>query len=191
MGEMISEFKRAIIIFGVLAIILGLVYPLVVTGISQVAFPYQANGEMVKVNGNIVGSELIGQSFQGPQYFQGRPSANDYNASTSGGSNYGPTNQKLIERVNETISEIKTNDSLPSNTTIPSDLVLASGSGLDRYISVDSAYIQVPRIAKARNISESAVKDLIQKNQETPFPWIGKPLVNVLKLNIALNGIKQ
>ena len=85
----------------------------------------------------------------------------------------------------------RANDSIPSNATIPSDLVLASGSGLDRYISVDSAYIQVPRIAKARNISESTVKDLIQKNQETSFPWIGQPVVNVLKLNIALNEIKQ
>ena len=143
MGEMINEFKRAIIIFGVMAIVLGLIYPLLITGISQVAFPYQANGEMVKVNGNIVGSELIGQSFEGPQYFQGRPSAVDYNASTSGGSNYGQTNQKLVDRVNETINEIKANDSLPSNATIPSDLVLASGSGLDRYINVESAYIQV------------------------------------------------
>jgi potassium-transporting ATPase KdpC subunit len=189
MGEMINEFKRAIIIFGVMAIVLGIIYPLLITGVSQVAFPYQANGEMIKVNENIVGSELIGQSFEGPQYFQGRPSAIDYNASTSGGSNYGPTNQKLVDRVNETINEIRTNDSLPSNATIPSDMVLASGSGLDRYISVDSAYIQVPRIAKARNISESTIIDLIQKNQETPFPWIGQPVVNVLKLNIALNEI--
>ena len=191
MGEIIKELKRALIIFGTLALVLGIIYPLVITGISQVAFPYQANGEMIKVNGNIVGSALIGQSFEGPQYFQGRPSAIDYNASTSGGSNYGPTNQKLIDRVNETINEIKTNDSLSSNATIPSDLVLASGSGLDRYISVDSALIQVPRIAKARNISESAINNLIQKNQETPFPWIGQPVVNVLKLNIALNGIHK
>ena len=189
MSEITNEVKRAIIIFVVMAIVLGLIYPLLITGISQVAFPYQANGEMIKINGNIVGSELIGQNFEGPQYFQGRPSAIDYNASTSGGSNYGPTNQKLIDRVNETIKEIRTNDSLSSNATIPSDLVLASGSGLDRYISVDSALIQVPRIAKARNISESAINDLILKNQETPFPGIGQPVVNVLKLNIALNGI--
>jgi potassium-transporting ATPase KdpC subunit len=189
MGEMINELKRTIIIFAVLAIILGLIYPLVITGVSQVAFPYQANGEMIKYNGNIVGSELIGQNLEGPQYFQSRPSAVDYNASTSGGSNYGPTNQKLIDRVNQTIIDIKTNDSLPANATIPSDMVLASGSGLDRYISVDSALIQVQRISKARNISASAIQNLIHQNQETPFPGIGQPVVNVLKLNIALDQI--
>jgi K+-transporting ATPase ATPase C chain len=189
MGELIKELKRALIIFGTLALVLGIIYPLVITGISQVAFPYQANGEMIKINGTVVGSELIGQSFDGPQYFQGRPSAIDYNASTSGGSNYGPTNQKLIDRVNETINEIKTNDSLSANATIPSDMVLASGSGLDRYISTENALIQVPRIAKTRNISESVIKNLIQENQETPFPWIGQPVVNVLKLNLALDGI--
>ena len=166
MGELVNELKRALIIFGTMAIILGLIYPLAITGISQVAFPYQANGEMIKINGNIVGSELIGQNFDGPQYFQSRPSAIDYNASTSGGSNYGPTNQKLIDRVNETIGEIKVNDSL-SNTTIPSDMVLASGSGLDRYISVESALIQVPRIAKARNISESKINFLYRKPRST------------------------
>ncbi len=189
MGEKLNELKRAVIIFGTFAVILGLIYPLVITGISQVAFPYQANGEMININGNIVGSELIGQNFDGSQYFQSRPSAIDYNASTSGGSNYGPTNKLLINRVNETINEIKVNDSLSSNATIPSDLVLASGSGLDRYISVESALIQVPRIAKARHISESTIDNLIQKNQETPFPWVGQPIVNVLNLNLALNGI--
>ena len=105
MGELLTELKRALVIFGTLAIILGLIYPLAITGISQIAFPYQANGEMIKINGNIVGSELIGQNFNGSQYFQSRPSAIDYNASTSGGSNYGPTNKLLINRVNETINE--------------------------------------------------------------------------------------
>jgi potassium-transporting ATPase KdpC subunit len=190
MDEMIKELKTAIIIFGMMAIVLGLIYPLIITGISQVAFPYQANGEMIKHNGIIVGSELIGQNFEGPQYFQGRPSAINYNASTSGGSNYAPTNQKLIDRVNETINQIKTNNSLPANASIPSDMVLASGSGLDRYISVESAMIQVPRIAKSRNISESSINELIQKTQETPFPGIGQPIVNVFKLNLALDGIQ-
>ncbi|MGB9201228.1 potassium-transporting ATPase subunit KdpC [Methanobacterium sp.] len=189
MGELLTELKRALVIFGTLAIILGLIYPLAITGISQIAFPYQANGEMIKINGNIVGSELIGQNFNGSQYFQSRPSAIDYNASTSGGSNYGPTNKLLINRVNETINEIKVNDSLPANTIIPSDMVLASGSGLDRYISVESALLQVPRIAKARHINESSIDDLIKNTQETPFPWVGQPVVNVLKLNLALNGI--
>jgi K+-transporting ATPase ATPase C chain len=189
MGELLTELKRALIIFGTLAVILGLIYPLAITGISQVAFPYQANGEMIKINGNIVGSELIGQNFDGAQYFQSRPSAIGYNASTSGGSNYGPTNKLLINRVNETINQIRVNDSLSANATIPSDLVEASGSGLDRYISVESALIQVPRIAKVRHINESTIDDLIQNTQETPFPWVGQPVVNVLKLNLALNGI--
>jgi potassium-transporting ATPase KdpC subunit len=189
MGEMIKEFKNALIIFGVMVLMLGVIYPLAVTGVSQILFPYQANGEMVTVNGSIVGSELIGQNFNSSKYFQGRPSAIDYNASTSGGSNYGPTNQKLIDRVNESINEIRTENGLSNNDLIPADMVLASGSGLDRYISVESALIQVPRIAKERNISQSAIKDLIEKTKETPFPGTGQSVVNVLKLNIALDGI--
>jgi len=190
MGEMFDELKKALILFATLALILGIIYPLVITGISQAAFPYQANGEMIKINGTVVGSELIGQNFDGPQYFQGRPSAVDYNASTSGGSNYGPTNQKLIDRVNQTINQIKANDGLPANATIPSDIVLASGSGLDRYISVESALIQVPRISNTRNISQSTVIGLINSTEETPFPGIGQPVVNVLKLNLALDRIQ-
>lgn len=189
MSEFIEEFKKALTIFGIMALILGLVYPLAITGISQLIFPHQANGNVITVNGTAVGSELIGQSFTSPQYFQGRPSAIDYNASISGGSNYGPTNKKLIDRVNESTGEIRTANGLPDNALIPADLVLASGSGLDRYISVESALIQVPRISKERNINEQVIKDLIEKTQETPFPGIGQPVVNVLKLNIALDGI--
>jgi potassium-transporting ATPase KdpC subunit len=189
MGEIMDEIKRAVLLFAVLAVVLGLIYPLVITGISQVAFPFQANGEMIKINGTVVGSELIGQDFEGPQYFQGRPSAVEYNASTSGGSNYGPTNQKLIDRVNQTINEIKSENNLTQNTTIPSDMVLASGSGLDRYISVQAALIQVPRIAETRNISETTIIGLIKSTEETPFP-VGQPVVNVLKLNIALDRIQ-
>ena len=184
-----KELKSALLLFGTMALIVGIIYPLAITGISQVIFPNQANGEIITVNGKIVGSELIGQNFTSPRYFHGRPSAVDYNASTSGGSNYGPTNIKLIDRVNASITEIKVEDGLPTNATIPSDLVLASGSGLDRYISVESADIQVPRIAKERNLNESVIRDLINKNKEVPFPGIGQPVVNVLKLNIALDGI--
>ena len=189
MVDMIKDLKNALILFGVMALLLGIIYPLIITGISQVIFPYQANGDLITENGSIIGSELIGQNFKNPKYFQGRPSAVNYNASTSGGSNYGPTNQKLVDRVNATINEIKTENNLPNNTTIPSDLVLASGSGLDRYITVDSAELQVPRIANARNLDESVIRDLIRNNEEIPFPYIGQPVVNVLKLNIALDYI--
>jgi len=189
MSGTMNELKRALLLFGTMALILGIIYPLVITGISQVIFPSQANGEIFTVNGKIVGSELIGQNFSSPQYFHGRPSAIGYNASTSGGSNYGPTNKNLVDRVNISISEIKAEDGLSDNATIPADLVLASASGLDRYISVESAELQVPRIAKARNLNESVIKDLITKNKEVPFPGIGEPVVNVLKLNIALDGI--
>ena len=184
-----NELKNALLIFGILALILGLIYPLVITGISQVVFPDQANGELIKMNGKVIGSQLIGQGFTSPIYFHGRPSAVDYNASTSGGSNYGPTNKKLINRVNQSINNIRTENGLSANATIPADLVLASGSGLDRYISIDSAELQVPRIAKARNLNESVIRDIINKNKEVPFPGIGNPVVNVLKLNIALERI--
>ena len=189
MADMIKDIKNALLLFVVMALILGLIYPLIITGISQVIFPYQANGDLIKVNGNIEGSELIGQNFTSPRYFQGRPSAVNYNASNSGGSNYGPTNQKLIDRVNSSINEIKSENNLPSNTIIPADLVLASGSGLDRYITVDSAELQVSRIANARNLNESVIRDIIKKNEEVPFPYVGQPVVNVLKINIALDNI--
>lgn len=186
---MMEELKKALLVFAFMALILGLIYPLVITGISQVLFPYQANGELISVNGKIIGSELIGQNFNGPEYFHGRPSAIDYNASTSGGSNYGPTNKKLIDRVKASIYDLKSEYNLSDNDTIPADSVLTSGSGLDRYISVESAEIQVPKIAKERNLNESLIRDLIKKNEEMPFPGIGHPLVNVLKLNIALYNI--
>lgn len=189
MSDAIKELKRMLLLFGTMALILGIVYPLAITGISQVIFPSQANGEVFTVNGKIVGSELIGQNFTSPRYFHGRPSAVGYNASTSGGSNYGPTNVKLVDRVNASINEIKTENGLSANATIPADMVLASGSGLDRYISVESAELQVSRIAKARNLNESVIRELINKNEEVPFPGIGQPVVNVLKINIALDGI--
>lgn len=183
-----NELKNALLLFGILALILGLIYPLVITGISQVIFPTQANGDLITVNSTIIGSELIGENFTSPGYFHGRPSAFNYNTSASGGSNLGPTNKKLVNRVNESINNIRTENGLSANATIPADLVLASGSGLDRYISVASAELQVPRIAKARNLNESIIRDLINKNAEVPFPGIGQPIVNVLKLNIALDG---
>jgi K+-transporting ATPase ATPase C chain len=187
-----KELKSAILIFVVFTIFLGIIYPLVITGISQVAFPEQANGNLIKnENGTVMGSQLIGQNFSSPAYFHGRPSVIDYNSSTSSGSNLGPTNQKLINNVTQRIKQIKTENSLPDNTTIPADLILASGSGLEGYIYVDSAMIQVPRIASARGINESQVREIITSNQENTFLGFGKEIVNVLKLNIALDNLKK
>lgn len=187
-----KELKSAILIFVVFTAFLGVIYPLVITGISQIAFPEQSNGNLIKnENGIVVGSQLIGQDFSSPAYFHGRPSVIDYNSSTSSGSNLGPTNQKLIDNVTQRLQQIKTENSLADNVTIPADLVLSSGSGLEGYIYTDSAMIQVPRIASARGINESQVKEIITSNQENTFLGFGKEIVNVLKLNIALDNLKK
>ena len=169
-------------------ILLGIIYPLGITVVSQLAFPVQANGNILNENGKIVGSQLIGQNFSSPAYFHGRPSVKDYNSSTSSGSNLGPTNQKLIDNVTQRIQQVKTENNIPSNFKVPADLVLASASGLEGYIYVNSAMIQVPRIARARGISESEVVKLIKNNQENTFFGYGKEIVNVLRLNIALDN---
>jgi len=183
-----GEIKNSIIIFAFFTLLLGLVYPLVITGISQLAFPEQANANLIEINGTVVGSTLIGQEFTSPQYFHGRPSAIDYNSSSSSGSNLGPTNQKLIDNVNHNMENIRAENSLQSNEDIPADLVETSASGLEGYIYVDSAMLQVHRIAHARNISESEVIKIIEDNKEFTFVT-GNPIVNVLKLNIALDKL--
>ncbi|MDD1774105.1 MAG: potassium-transporting ATPase subunit KdpC [Methanobacterium sp.] len=183
-----GEIKNSIVLLAVFTVLLGLVYPLVIMGISQLAFPDQANGNLIKVNGTVVGSTLIGQEFTSPQYFHGRPSAIDYNSSSSSGSNLGPTNQKLIDNVNQNLENIRTENSLNPNDIIPADLVETSASGLEGYIYVDSAMIQVHRIASARNISESKVIKIIEDNKEIPL-GTGNPIINVLKLNIALDKL--
>lgn len=186
-----KELKNAILIFVIFTVFLGIIYPLVITGISQLAFAEQANGYLIKDNGTIIGSQLIGQNFSTPIYFHGRPSVIDYNSSTSSGSNLGPTNQKLINNVTMRIQQVKTEDNLPENSKVPADLVLASASGLEGYIYVDSAMIQVPRIAKARGLNESEVEQLIKNNKENTFFGFGKEIVNVLKVNIALDNLKK
>lgn len=186
-----GEIKNAIVVFALFTVLLGIIYPLVITGISQLVFPEQANGNLIEVNGTIVGSQLIGQNFSRPQYFHGRPSAIDYNSSASSGSNLGPTNQKLINNVNENVQNLRLENSLPSNMTVQADLVETSASGLEGYIYVDSAMLQVSRIASTRNISETEVKKIIKENEESPFFGIGSPIVNVLKLNIALDKLTK
>jgi potassium-transporting ATPase KdpC subunit len=171
-------------------ILFGLVYPLVVTGICQLAFPHKANGSLIVSDGKTIGSELIGQNFVRPEYFQPRPSAagNDgYDPTASGGSNFGPTNQKLIDRVKASIEKFRKEN--PDYTgPIPADLVTASASGLDPHLSPDSAKAQAPRVAKARGATLGQVQQLIAQFTEMPsLGLLGEPRVNVLNLNLALD----
>lgn len=178
-----TSLKKATLLFIVLFVITGLVYPLAVTLISEFAFPSQAHGSLiVDDNNKIVGSSLIGQNFTGPQYFQSRPSASGYDPTASGGSNLGPTNPILLEQIDNRTSALQKTGITGS---IPSDLVTASASGLDPDISLDSALIQVPTVAKARNLSEDKLRTLVlSESIESPFT---EPYVNVLSLNMALD----
>jgi len=173
-----------------MTVLLGIGYPLALTGICQVLFPHQANGSLVTAGDKVVGSELIGQSFTRPEYFQPRPSASGadgYDAASSSGSNYGPTNQKLIDRVKASIEKFR-EDNPEYTQPIPADLLTASSSGLDPHISPDSAQAQAPRVAKARNVSTDQVNRLIAQFTDDPdLGLLGEPRVNVLKLNLALD----
>lgn len=185
--------KPALLSFLVLTIITGIIYPLLITGIAQALFPKQANGSLIYQNGKVVGSSLIGQAFDDPRYLWGRISATSpqYNASSSSGSNIGPSNPALIDEINGRIKALKAAD--PDNTNpIPVDLVTSSASGLDPHISLAAAYYQVPRIAKGRGISENVLKDIIHKNTAERFlGLIGEPVVNVLKVNLDLDSYKK
>lgn len=185
-----TQIRPALVILALLTIITGVIYPLVVTGVAQVLFPNQSNGSLLITNGKTVGSELIGQQFDDPKYFWGRPSAANYDASASSGSNYGPTNPKLMEAVQARIDALKAAD--PDNTLpIPVDLVTASASGLDPHISLAAALYQVHRVASVRGLSEADVQILVEKYTEgRQFGILGEPRVNVLMLNLALDGIQ-
>jgi K+-transporting ATPase ATPase C chain len=170
-------------------VLCGLAYPLAVTGICQVIFPHQANGSLIPVNGNLVGSELIAQGFTKPEYFQPRPSAagNGYDPTASGGSNYGPTNKKLIDRVQASVEQFR-KDNPDYHGAIPADLLTASASGLDPHISPDSALAQAARVAKARGAGLDRINSLVATLTEGPdLGVLGEPRVNVLKLNLALD----
>lgn len=186
---MIAQLRPAFLMLLIFTVITGVIYPLAITGIAQVVFPHQANGSIIMVNGKAVGSELIGQQFDDPKYFWGRLSAAGYNAAASSGSNYGPLNPALTKAVQTRIDALKAAD--PTNTlSIPVDLVTASGSGLDPHISIAAALYQVHRVATARRMSEVDVKFLVHKYTDgRQFGFLGEPRVNVLELNLALDGL--
>ena len=187
----LSHLGTAAIYTVVTVILLGIVYPLLMTGIAQVLFPNQANGSMVVVNGKAIGSDIIGQLWAKPQYFQGRPSAagkNGYDPTATGGTNLGPTSKKLIDTTRSTIAALRKAN--PDATLpVPMDLVTSSASGIDPDISPEAALYQVPRIAKARHTSADTVSALITKHvRSRELGFLGEPHVNVLELNLALDG---
>jgi K+-transporting ATPase ATPase C chain len=184
---MLGQLKPAIILTLVLTVLTGLIYPLVLTGISQLIFPNQANGSLIKRNGSLIGSELIGQNFTKPGYFRSRPSAAGagYDAAASGGSNLGPTNLVLIDRVDSLIKAYQIEN---SGRPVPVDMVTASASGLDPHITPASAEFQVPRVARERGISEEQVRALVRDHTESrDLGLLGEPRINVLMLNLALD----
>ncbi|AXK81596.1 K(+)-transporting ATPase subunit C [Pseudolabrys taiwanensis] len=200
---MLKEIRPAIVFVVGLTIITGLIYPLAMTGLAGALFPYQAQGSLIEKDGKVIGSALIGQSFAADKYFHGRPSATTgpdpkdptksvgvpYNAANSGGSNLGPTSKALADRVKEDVETLKKEN--PS-AAVPVDLVTTSASGLDPDISPAAALFQVPRIAKARGLTEASVSALVQS--QTQGRWLGllgEPRVNVLKLNLALDAMKS
>lgn len=198
---MLREVRPAIVMIVCLTILTGLVYPLALTGLAQVLFPWQANGSLVERDGKVIGSALIGQNFTRPGYFHGRPSATTdtdpkdpsktipapYNAANSGGSNAGPTSKALIERIQGDVKALKEEN---PGTPIPVDLVTTSASGLDPDISPAAALFQVPRVAKERGLPEDRVRALVTSHIEGRFLGvIGEPRVNVLELNMALDAL--
>src|SRR5579883_2660977 len=194
MGMIQRYLRPALVLTLLLTFVTGLL-----TGLAQLLFPYQANGSLLTVNGKVIGSELIGQYWTAPQYFHGRPSATvnpatgkpePYAADNSGASNAGPTNASYIQTVQQRVAELKKENPDAPPGPVPVDLVTASGSGLDPDISLAAAYYQVPRIAKARGISQARVDQVIQDHLQGRFLGIfGEPYVNVLDLNLALDGV--
>jgi K+-transporting ATPase ATPase C chain len=186
--NILKQFYPAVAITVVLTVLLGIIYPLVVTGLAQVIFPRQARGSLIEKDGKVIGSRLIGQSFTGPGYFHSRPSAAGagYDATASGGTNLGPTSQKLIDNVKTAAEALR--DENP-NALIPIDLVTASASGLDPHITPAAAEFQVPRVARERGLSVEAIRNSVREHTDgRQLGFLGEPRVNVLELNLSLDS---
>ena len=191
MKELFPEIRGAVVSTLVLAAVCCGLYPLAVWGLAQLLFPHQANGSLIlDQRGTVVGSQLLGQGFTGEKYFHPRPSAagNGYDALSSGGSNFGPTSQKLSDAIKDRIAAYRKENGLKDTALVPADAVTASGSGLDPHISPRNAELQIPRVAKARGLSEDKVRELIRQNADDPdLGLLGEPGVNVLPLNLDLD----
>lgn len=190
---MFSLIRQSVVIFAVLTLITGIAYPVLITVVAQMVFPHQANGSFIERDGKLVGSALIGQQFDDPKYFWGRPSATSpaYNAAASTGSNLGPTNPAQLQAVKDRVEALKKADATQTGD-VPIDLVTASGSGLDPQISPAAADYQVARVAKVRGLDAKAVQDLVAQHTEgRQLGVMGEPRVNVLQLNLALDGLNK
>jgi K+-transporting ATPase ATPase C chain len=189
---MLKELKPAFLMMVVMTVLTGLLYPAIVTGIAQVAFRDQANGSLITVNGQVVGSRLIGQNFSKDEYFHPRPSAageKGYDPTATGGSNLGPTSEKLLTAIKARVADYRKENDLPLETLIPADAVTASASGIDPHISPRNAELQAARVAKARGVSVEQIQPVVNEHTEgRTWGVLGEPRVNVLELNLALDA---